>query len=49
MNDECLECLARKICDHDEPEEDWSCPYRDWMEEQYEKVSGIYYNDEDEE
>lgn len=29
MNDQCLCCTVRKICDLEEPEEDWTCMCQD--------------------
>lgn len=42
MNDECLGCVARKFCDYEEPEKDWTCEYRESMEQEYYKRNGIY-------
>ena len=29
MNDQCQECTIRKMCDREEPQEDWTCMYQD--------------------
>lgn len=41
MNDECLNCVARKFCYYDEPAEDWTCEHREAMEQEYDKINGI--------